>query len=63
MKLGIGVVHILNEASEPLLDLHLRQIKQYTTVPYTIYANVNRLEPKYRQRLERQPRIRHKWGQ
>lgn len=57
MKLGIVVVYLVNEDDEPLLDLHLKQIEEYTQVPYTIYGSANRLLPKFRHKLEQQPNV------
>ena len=47
MKLGIIVVYFVKEENEALLKLHLEHIEKYTTVPYTIYASVNRLAPTF----------------
>lgn len=58
MKLGIVAVYLFGEQNEGLLDLHLSQIEKHTQVPHTIYGSVNRLLPKYRQRLEREERVR-----
>lgn len=58
MRLAILVVYMVKEENEALLDLHLRQIRRYTTVPYTIYAGVNRLLPKLRVKLEGQPDVK-----
>jgi hypothetical protein len=54
MRLGICVVYLVQEESEPLLELHLRQIRRCTTVPYTLYASANRLLPRFRERIERE---------
>ena len=58
MKLGIITVYIVNPDNSALLDLHLAQIEKHTTVPYTIYAGVNRLLPQFRERLKRHPRVK-----
>jgi len=52
MKLGIIVVYMVSEENESLLALHLKKIEQNTLIPYTIYAGVNNLSPKYRMQLE-----------
>ena len=57
MKLGIVAVYLFGEQNEGILDLHLSQIEKHTQVPYSIYGSVNRLLPKYRQRLERENRV------
>lgn len=58
MKLGIVVVYIFGEESAPLLDLHLRCIERYTSVPYVIYSSVNRLEARFRDTLAQHPMVR-----
>ncbi len=58
MKLGIVVVYMFGEDNAPLFDVHTMQIERCTTVPYTIYGSVNRLDPRLRQRVARNPRIR-----
>lgn len=58
MKLGIVVVYLVNEEDEKLLDLHLDQIEKHTQTPCTIYGSVNRLVPKFGQKLEQHPRVR-----
>ncbi len=52
MKLGIVVVYMVREENARLLDLHLEYIHRWTSVPYTIYAGVHRLEPRFRAVLE-----------
>jgi hypothetical protein len=47
VKLGIVVVYYIKDENEALLKLHLAQIEKHTTVPYTIYASVNRLESRF----------------
>ena len=58
MKLGIAVVYMVSERNERLLDLHLSQIEKNTTIPYTIYACVNRLLPQFLAKLEQNPRVK-----
>ncbi len=58
MKLGIAVVYMVSERNERLLDLHLSQIEKNTTLPYTIYACVNRLLPRFLPKLEQNPRVK-----
>ncbi len=58
MKLGILVVYLFDAETEPLLDVHLSRIEQYTKVPYVIYASATRLAPEFRARLALHPRIR-----
>lgn len=58
MKLGIAVVYMVSERNERLLDLHLSQIEKNTTIPYTIYACVNRLLPQFVAKLEQNPRVK-----
>lgn len=57
MNLGIVVVYMLREENAPLLDLHLRMIERHTTVPWTIYAGVNRLDERFVDTLRRHPRV------
>jgi hypothetical protein len=58
MKLAICVVYLVCERDEQLLDLHLKYIEENTKVEYTIYASVNRLLPKFKQKLEQQPKVK-----
>jgi hypothetical protein len=58
MKLGIVVVYIFEEATAPLMDLHLRHIERHTRVPYIIYASVNRLDNRFRDALACHPWVR-----
>ena len=58
MKVGIVVVYLVSEENEKLLDLHLSQIEKHTQVPYTIYGSVNRLLPKFQQKLELNTNVR-----
>jgi hypothetical protein len=58
MKLGIAIVYMVSEKYSRLLDIHLDRIRRHTTVPYTIYASVNRLQHRFRQRLEQDPHVR-----
>lgn len=51
MKLAICCVYLLDDEDGPLLDLHLRQIKRLTSVPYVIYGSVDRLQPQFREVL------------
>jgi hypothetical protein len=57
MKLGIVVVYLVSPENEKLLDLHLDQIKKFTSVSYTIYGSINRLLPYFRQKLAKHPEI------
>ena len=52
MKLGIVVVYMVKPENAELLDLHLNKIRTLTTVPYTIYAGVNRPPPSLLERLK-----------
>jgi hypothetical protein len=58
MKVGIVVVYLVSEENEKLLDIHLSQIEEHTHTPYAIYASVNRLLPRFRQRLERSTKVK-----
>lgn len=58
VKLGIAVVYLVAENDQLILELHLRQIKQNTKVPYQIYASVNRLLPLYQNYLAKQPEVK-----
>ena len=58
MKLGIVVVYFVKEENGELLDLHLSQIEKHTDVPYTIYGSVKRLLPRFREKVERQPKMK-----
>ena len=57
MRLGIAVVYLVEEDSEPLLHLHWKQIERYTSVPYRIYAAANRLLPRFRDALKHHPKL------
>lgn len=57
MKLGITVVYLFQDESAPLLEFHLSQIRQNTDVPYTIYAGVNRLEPRFTEMLKKRQEV------
>lgn len=58
MKLGILVVYLAGKEDEALLDLHLAQIQKCTHAPYAIYAAVNRLLPRYLDKLKQHPEIK-----
>ncbi len=58
MKLGIAVVYLVSDRNEQLLDLHLSQIEKNTTIPYTIYACTNRLQPHFLKKLEANSRVK-----
>jgi hypothetical protein len=58
MNLGILVVYLVDEENEALLDLHLRQIESCTTVPYTLYAAVNRLPAQFIGKLQHHSHIK-----
>lgn len=55
MHLGIVVVYMLKPENEKLLELHLRQILTMTQVPYTIYAGVSHIPPRFLTLLENEP--------
>ena len=57
MKLGILVVYLVAEDDEPLLQIHLSQIEKTTSVPFRIYAAANRLEPRFREQIEKLPYV------
>lgn len=57
MKLAILVVYLVAEDDEPLLQIHLSQIEKTTDVPFRIYAAANRLEPRFREQIEKLPYI------
>ncbi len=59
MKIGILVVYYLADRDAPLLELHLRKIAVHSrTVPYTIYAAANRLQPHFRERIASEPNLK-----
>jgi len=51
MKLAICCVYLLDDEDGPLLDLHLRWIERFTSVPYVVYGSVDRLLPQFREVL------------
>jgi len=57
MKLGMLVVYLVAEEDERLLEIHLSQIEKTTSVPFRIYAAANRLEPRFREQIEKQPYV------
>ncbi len=57
MKLGILVIYMVSEQYGRLMELHLRQIEQCTTVPFTIYAAPVRLRPEFREVLLKHPHV------
>lgn len=57
MKLGILVVYLVAEEDERLLEIHLSQIEKTTSVPFRIYAAVNRLLPHFRKKIESLPYV------
>lgn len=58
IELAIAVVYLVHDDDGPLLELHLSQIQRNTTVPYRIYAAVNRLQPKFCDLLAARPDAR-----
>lgn len=58
MKLAIVVVYLIGDENERLLDVHLDRIEAHTSVDYLIYAGMNRLAPRFRQRILERRRIR-----
>ncbi|MBN2539665.1 MAG: hypothetical protein JXB09_06410 [Deltaproteobacteria bacterium] len=58
MHIGIVVVYMVKPENEPLLELHLRQIRTLTDASYTIYAGVNHLKPRLRKLLENEPHVK-----
>lgn len=52
MKIGILVIYLVDEDNEKLLDIHLDYINKYTESPFKIYAGVNLLLPKFKNKLE-----------
>lgn len=57
MKLAILVVYLFDANTQDLLDLHIRYIRKFTDVPYTIYGSVSRLSSENRQKLAAYPEI------
>ncbi len=57
MQLAIAVVYVVHDGDGSLLDLHLGQIERHTTVPYRIYAAVNRLQAQFRELLLARPDV------
>lgn len=55
MKLGILVVYVVAEEDERLLEIHLSQIQETTSVPFRIYAATNRMLPRLREKIESLP--------
>jgi hypothetical protein len=56
--LAISVVYLVTPDNEGLLDLHLEMIARHTRLPYTLYASVNRLDPKLCRKLAIRPEIK-----
>ena len=50
-KIGILVVYLVDEDNERLLDIHLDSINKYTESPFKIYAGVNLLLPRFKNKL------------
>jgi hypothetical protein len=57
MDIGIVVVYMVKPENEPLLELHLRQIRTLTDVSYTIYGGVTRPKPRLLQLLACEPHV------
>lgn len=52
MKLGLAVVYLVKEDSEPLLRIHLERIRRHTSVPWVIHGTALRLPESFRHHLE-----------
>ena len=59
MKIGIVVVYMLKTGNQKLLELHLRQIRAMTNVPYKIYAGINQgVQPSFLKLLKHEPHMK-----
>jgi len=52
MKLGLAVVYLVREDSEPLLRIHLERIRRHTSVPYVIHGAPLRLPAAFHRHLQ-----------
>jgi len=52
MKLGLAVVYLVHDDSEPLLRIHLERVRRHTTVPYVIHGAPLRLPVAFHRHLQ-----------
>jgi hypothetical protein len=58
VQLAIAVVYLVRDEGGPLLRLHLDRLRRHTDVPYTIYAGMDLLAPRFAEVLKCEPNVR-----